>query len=210
MDLAGIEKAFLIAAKVGSKYEGFTDQVPDEEVAGVVKEYPDRFYGMAGIDPLEGMEGVRALERAVKELGFIGAHVYPPLVWAGAGPPEVLSLLREMRRVGHSHPDAGRTLPHLHRRPSALQEPRTPHPIGYNSLRLPRAQASGYPHRMALGGGDDLRGLEAPQRIHRVRRLRTPVTGSPSSSTLSTPGARRRSSSAPTSQLSTWSAPSKR
>ena len=84
MDLAGIEKAFLIAAKVGSKYEGFTDQVPDEEVAGVVKEYPDRFYGMAGIDPLEGMEGVRALERAVKELGFIGAHVYPH--WFGLEP----------------------------------------------------------------------------------------------------------------------------
>jgi predicted TIM-barrel fold metal-dependent hydrolase len=32
---------------------------------------------MAGIDPYEGMNGVRALEDAVKNMGFVGAHVYP-------------------------------------------------------------------------------------------------------------------------------------
>ena len=32
---------------------------------------------MIGIDPFTGMDGVRELEHAVKELGFIGAHLYP-------------------------------------------------------------------------------------------------------------------------------------
>ena len=41
------------------------------------RKYPTRFRGLAGIDPTEGMEGVRQLEYAIKELGFIGAHLYP-------------------------------------------------------------------------------------------------------------------------------------
>ena len=77
MDRAGIEKAFLIAVKHGSRLQGFTDSVPYEDVAEVVQQHPDRFYGLAGIDPFEGMEGVKALEHAVKEMGFIGAHLYP-------------------------------------------------------------------------------------------------------------------------------------
>ena len=42
-----------------------------------MKRHPDRFSGLAGLDPTEGMHGVRELERAVRELGFIGAHMYP-------------------------------------------------------------------------------------------------------------------------------------
>lgn len=84
MDASGIGKAFLIAAKLGSKHQGFTDSVSYEEVYDAIQQYPDRFYGLAGIDPLEGMEGVRALEQAVKELGFIGAHLYPH--WFGMEP----------------------------------------------------------------------------------------------------------------------------
>ena len=51
--------------------------VPYEVVADAVAAYPDRFYGLAGIDPTEGMAGVRQLEHAVQDLGFIGAHYYP-------------------------------------------------------------------------------------------------------------------------------------
>ncbi len=78
MDKNNIEKAFLIAVKRGSKYFGFSDlAVPYEVVYEATQEYPDRFYGLAGIDPWEGMEGVKALEEAVEEMGFIGAHLYP-------------------------------------------------------------------------------------------------------------------------------------
>jgi hypothetical protein len=46
-------------------------------VADAVQAHPDRFHGLAGLDPTEGMRGVRELARAVTEYGFIGAHFYP-------------------------------------------------------------------------------------------------------------------------------------
>ena len=77
MDRAGIEKAFLIAAKVGPRLHRSCYHVPYKLVADAVQKYPDRFLGLAGIDPTEGMNGVRALETAVRDDGFIGAHLYP-------------------------------------------------------------------------------------------------------------------------------------
>jgi len=77
MDEAGIERAFLIAAKIGQLGLSGSWHLPYETVAEAVKLHPDRFYGIAGVDPTEGMNGVRALQRAVEEYGFIGAHTYP-------------------------------------------------------------------------------------------------------------------------------------
>jgi uncharacterized protein len=77
MDAAGIDQAFLIAAKVGTLGHPACYHVPYELVAAAVARYPKRFFGLAGVDPNEGMDGVRRLEHAVKELGFIGAHSYP-------------------------------------------------------------------------------------------------------------------------------------
>jgi predicted TIM-barrel fold metal-dependent hydrolase len=77
MDRAGIERAFLIATKTGRLGLPGSWHLPYETVAAAVKRHPDRFSGLAGLDPTEGMHGVRELERAVRELGFIGAHMYP-------------------------------------------------------------------------------------------------------------------------------------
>lgn len=77
MDEAGIERGFLVAAKSGRPGLPGSYHMPPEVVADAVKLYPDRFYGLVGIDPYQGMPGVRAMEYAVKELGFIGAHLYP-------------------------------------------------------------------------------------------------------------------------------------
>jgi uncharacterized protein len=77
MDAAGIERAFLIACKIGQQGTRGAWHMPYEWIAEAVRAHPDRFCGLAGIDPTEGMEGVRALERAVRDLGFIGAHTYP-------------------------------------------------------------------------------------------------------------------------------------
>jgi hypothetical protein len=71
MKAAGIDKGIMMAMSLGEF------DVPYEWVRDVVQQYPDTFYGIAGINPLTGMEGVRKLEQAVKEYGFIGAHVYP-------------------------------------------------------------------------------------------------------------------------------------
>jgi uncharacterized protein len=77
MDEAGVERAFLIACKLGQEGTPGAWHMPYEWIAEAVTEYPDRFSGLAGVDPTEGMHGVRRLEWAVKELGFIGAHTYP-------------------------------------------------------------------------------------------------------------------------------------
>jgi predicted TIM-barrel fold metal-dependent hydrolase len=77
MDAAGIERAFLIAAKVGRLGIPACYHVDYRLVADAVQKHPDRFFGIAGLDPTEGMRGVRELERAVRDHGFIGAHFYP-------------------------------------------------------------------------------------------------------------------------------------
>lgn len=77
MDAAGIERAFLIAPKSGRVGLPGCYHLPYSVVAKAVERHPDRFHGLAGIDPYEGMAGVRALESAVRNDGFIGAHCYP-------------------------------------------------------------------------------------------------------------------------------------
>ena len=77
MKEAGIEKAFLIAARTGRVGLPGCYHMPYSVVADACTKYPDRFYGLAGIDPFEGMDGVRAFEDAVTNMGFIGAHLYP-------------------------------------------------------------------------------------------------------------------------------------
>ena len=77
MDRAGIERAFLIATKTGRLGLPGSWHLPYETVAEAVRRYPGRFSALAGLDPTEGMRGVRELERAVRDLGFIGAHMYP-------------------------------------------------------------------------------------------------------------------------------------
>ena len=77
MEEAGIEKAFLIAAHSGRVGLPGCYHMPYSVVADACTKYPDRFYGLAGIDPFEGMDGVRAFEDAVTNMGFIGAHLYP-------------------------------------------------------------------------------------------------------------------------------------
>jgi predicted TIM-barrel fold metal-dependent hydrolase len=77
MDEAGIEKGFLVAAKSGRLGLPGCYHMPPEIVARACEKYPGRLYGLIGIDPFQGMDGVRALEDAVKNMGFIGAHLYP-------------------------------------------------------------------------------------------------------------------------------------
>jgi predicted TIM-barrel fold metal-dependent hydrolase len=78
MDRLGVEKvcvpalkqAFYRKNKMGADFD-YAD------IGKLVKQYPDRIVGLAGINPFERMEGVRKLEHAVKEYGFKGAHVHP-------------------------------------------------------------------------------------------------------------------------------------
>jgi len=49
---------------------GVIDADSHEKTAEIVSQYPERFIGVAVVDPREGMKAVRELERAVKELGL--------------------------------------------------------------------------------------------------------------------------------------------
>ncbi|MDH3640313.1 MAG: amidohydrolase family protein, partial [Gammaproteobacteria bacterium] len=77
MDRAGIERSLLIAVRAGDLNVRGSFEVPYDYVAEVCQKHPDRFSGLAGVDTTRGMEGLRDLEFAVKELGFVGAHWYP-------------------------------------------------------------------------------------------------------------------------------------
>ena len=77
----------------------------NDQAQKAIKDYPDRFFGSFEVDPNRGMEAVRELEAAVKELGVKAATAFPAgLTPAGADQrQEVLSDLREVR--GARHPD---------------------------------------------------------------------------------------------------------
>ena len=77
LDEAGVDLALLPAIKAGDTRMKDSWAVPYELVADACERHPDRFRGLAGVDPTLGMAGLRELERGVRELGFVGAHLYP-------------------------------------------------------------------------------------------------------------------------------------
>ena len=77
MDRAGIERSLLIAVRCGDLRVAGSFEIPYAMVAKICAKYPDRFSGLAGVDPTRGMQGLYDLEHAVKKMGFVGAHFYP-------------------------------------------------------------------------------------------------------------------------------------
>ena len=77
MDAAGFEKVLIAAIKMGS-YKGkwLANDFSNEEVYEIIKKYPKRLVGMAGYDPMNIMESVRSIEKAVKEYGFKGVYAH--------------------------------------------------------------------------------------------------------------------------------------
>lgn len=73
-----VEKVLIPSIKIKS----YTKQVMQwdftpAEVLGIIKAYPDKLFGLYGINPYLRMAGVRELEQSVREFGFIGAHIHP-------------------------------------------------------------------------------------------------------------------------------------
>ena len=86
MDRSGIERSLLLAVRAGDLNVRGSFEIPYERVAQLCSENPDRFSGLAGVDPFRGMQGLRDLENAVKQHGFVGAHLYPH--WFGLAPDD--------------------------------------------------------------------------------------------------------------------------
>jgi predicted TIM-barrel fold metal-dependent hydrolase len=84
MDRSRIDRSLLLAVRAGDLNVRGSFEIPYSRVADICASHPTRFSGLAGIDPFRGMQGLRDLEYAVKELGFVGAHLYPH--WFGLAP----------------------------------------------------------------------------------------------------------------------------
>lgn len=69
MDAHGIEKSVLLPLDARTRGEGY---VPNDLIADLVRQYPDRFIGFANVDPHMGQEAIKELERAIKQLGLKG------------------------------------------------------------------------------------------------------------------------------------------
>ncbi len=84
MDRAGIERSFLIAVRAGDLQVKGSFEISYERVAEVCARYPDRFSGLAGVDPTRGIQQLKELDKAVQDYGFVAAHLYPH--WFGLAP----------------------------------------------------------------------------------------------------------------------------
>ena len=120
MDEAGIAKS-LICAWVGPKGA----LISNDEVAGFVREAPDRLVGVGSVDIARPREAVREIRRCVRDLGFKAIRVLP---WLWEMPPTharfypVFNECCELgvpfcTQVGHTGPlmpsEVGRPIPYI-------------------------------------------------------------------------------------------------
>ncbi len=77
MDRADIQRSLLVAVRAGDLRVKGSFEISYERVAEICQAHPERFSGLAGVDPTRGMKGLRELEHGVREYGFVGAHLYP-------------------------------------------------------------------------------------------------------------------------------------
>ncbi len=69
MDAFGIEKSVLLPLDMRTTGDGF---VPNDHIADLVKQYPERLIGFCCVDPHMGDAAIKELERSVQVLGLRG------------------------------------------------------------------------------------------------------------------------------------------
>ncbi|MEO8452400.1 MAG: GMC family oxidoreductase, partial [Gemmatimonadota bacterium] len=108
MDAAGIERAMLIAAKVGIKGHPSCYHVPIEVVRDAINQYPDRFHGLAGIDPTEPHRST-PYPAAPAPLAAISRHIAAAAESLGLKPFPLPLAINHRARAGRSVCQACRT-----------------------------------------------------------------------------------------------------
>ena len=168
---------------------GLASRFPTSGSPRSARSIPTASPGLAGIDPYRGMQGLRDLEHAVNELGFVGAHLYPH--WFGLAPDHAKYYpyyakcceldIPIMMQVGHNLVYSRERAP-AERRPADLPRP--------GRDRLSRScKLHRHPHRRSLDRRDDLDVLEARERLHRPATPTRRSTGRQRSCTTPTPTA---------------------
>lgn len=78
MDQTGFGKVGIPAAKVYNWRERhLVWNLGVSDIAPIIDRYPERFFGLYGINPFSRMEGVRELDNAVREHNVVGAVMHP-------------------------------------------------------------------------------------------------------------------------------------
>jgi len=78
LDASNVEKVIIPSMRMWShRFRTWCYQIEVEEIVEVAEAAPGRIYGAVGISPWEGMAGVRKLESAIVDHGFVAAHVHP-------------------------------------------------------------------------------------------------------------------------------------
>lgn len=78
LDSADIDAVIVPAVRMASYRTGqLIWDVSEEEVDALAGQAPGRVYGLVGIDPRDGMDGVRRLDSWVRNGPFVGAHLHP-------------------------------------------------------------------------------------------------------------------------------------
>ena len=78
MDEEGVAAVCVPSLKMAFyRRRAMASDIEHEHIAQLCERAPGRVFGLAGIDPMSGMKGVRHLEQAITEYGFVGAHVHP-------------------------------------------------------------------------------------------------------------------------------------
>ena len=75
MDRAGIARSLLLAVRAGDLRVRGSFEIPYARVHEVCAANPDRFSGLAGIDPTRGMQGLRDLESGRARLSASSARI---------------------------------------------------------------------------------------------------------------------------------------
>ena len=120
MDRAGVDRVMLCAWHRPGKWV-----ISNDTIAEFVRQFPQRFFGVAAVNLEKPVEAVRELDRAVKELGFKALRVVP---WLWNRPPndkfyfplyvKCIELdIPFCTQVGHTGPlmpsETGRPVPYL-------------------------------------------------------------------------------------------------
>lgn len=77
LDAADVDAVLVPSAKMASwQTQQLIWDVQEDEVTDLIAAAPGRVYGLFGINPREGLSGVRRMEEYIVDHGFVGAHLH--------------------------------------------------------------------------------------------------------------------------------------
>jgi predicted TIM-barrel fold metal-dependent hydrolase len=93
-DIVGVLLAWDAETATGRK------PLRNDTVAEIIRRYPDQFVGFASVDPHKGERAIQEIERAVKELGLVGAKFHPSIQAFYPNDPQFAPLFAKIADLG--------------------------------------------------------------------------------------------------------------